>query len=572
MIGITTEQKLASLLRSIIDGEKDIELSRQSLAEQPDFEPSTAFKRIDRLSFGTLSYSAFSDFLRDNSIVSTSKDLSNLFKIYDSNADGRINYSEFLNIVLPKTSSSLRQLALDRRPYYVAKYEALPYETEWALARELDREINYIRKIELLKEDLVARYDFSNIEAFKLIDSERAGVIDFDNFYLFMKRNGIFVSESDYLSLLRRTDRDDDGRISYEEFVESLTPINPITTSSPVRESSLKSSRAITQSTIFNNQEKVRSSSPVRQSRTLAQSSYTPQSSSALKKSNLEYYDYLNESNKKSRTLARSGSPTKNETPVKSLSTSYVKNSTVNNTYSSPTKKTHIQEIEDHQLATALKEQMDVDRDLQTQLNELALRTDFNLLDAFRFFDKDGKGSVTKTEFKLGCNEFGLFPTYDEIYLVMRKYGNEHDQLMRYNDFATMLTPKDPECALHLEKKVPSYADQSELSLIFNSTTRFKVKQALNSIINNENASEDIRLRLNKRQFFSVYEAFKTLDKHNLGNVNLTDFKQALVDFGIYATLKDLDNLLIRYDKNQDGKVSYYDFVQEMTPKSPQKI
>lgn len=215
MIGLTTENKLANFFRAIIDGEKDIELSRQSLAEQPDFEPSTAFKRIDRLSFGTLSYSTFSDFLRDNSIVATSKDLSNLYKIYDSNADGRVNYSEFLNIVLPKTRNSLRQLALDRRPYYVAKYEALPYETEWALARELDREINYIRKVELLKEDVVSRYDYSNIDAFKLVDADRVGVINFDNFYLFMKRNGIFVSESDYLALLRRSDRDDDGRISY---------------------------------------------------------------------------------------------------------------------------------------------------------------------------------------------------------------------------------------------------------------------------------------------------------------------------------------------------------------------
>jgi len=54
MLGLQTELKLAQLLNHISDGEKQIEISRQVLAEQIDFEAHTAFKRIDRISSGSL--------------------------------------------------------------------------------------------------------------------------------------------------------------------------------------------------------------------------------------------------------------------------------------------------------------------------------------------------------------------------------------------------------------------------------------------------------------------------------------------------------------------------------------
>jgi len=167
MIGLQTEHKLAQLLKSIADGEKEIEVTRQVLAEQPDFEPYTAFKRIDRDANSSVSTWEIIDFLRDNELVVLERDIHGLFKVYDNNRDNRLNYSEFLNMVLPKTSPSLRQLATGRESYYVSRYESLPYEVEWALTRVIDKEINYNRKIELLKEDLSLRYDFNLLDAFR---------------------------------------------------------------------------------------------------------------------------------------------------------------------------------------------------------------------------------------------------------------------------------------------------------------------------------------------------------------------------------------------------------------------
>jgi len=94
----------------------------------------------------------------------------------------------------------------------------------------------------------------------------------------------------------------------------------------------------------------------------------------------------------------------------------------------------------------------------------------------------------------------------------------------------------------------------------------------MTQIISNEVTSEAIRQKLNRRPLFNVYEAFKALDKADIGAFSIEEFKVLLLDHGIYATSKDVLNLVERFDKNHDGKVTYSEFVSEITPKSPTRI
>jgi Ca2+-binding EF-hand superfamily protein len=61
------------------------------------------------------------------------------------------------------------------------------------------------------------------------------------------------------------------------------------------------------------------------------------------------------------------------------------------------------------------------------------------------------------------------------------------------------------------------------------------------------------------------------LDRDENGFITMDEFRAILEDHCIFATKNDLVGLLKRYDKNQDGKVSYSEFINEMTPKSPTK-
>lgn len=118
----------------------------------------------------------------------------------------------------------------------------------------------------------------------------------------------------------------------------------------------------------------------------------------------------------------------------------------------------------------------------------------------------------------------------------------------------------------------PTYVDREVLSDIFTGYTVELFRKVLNKSIENEFHSEKLRQRLSRRPLFDNFEAFEALDIDKNGFVSKYEFRELLANHGFYATQKELDSLMNRYDQNEDGKVSYTEFVREITPKSPEKI
>jgi Ca2+-binding EF-hand superfamily protein len=381
MISITTEYKLASLFQALSNGEKDIEISRQVLAERSAFEPYTAFKRLTRLSTPSLTVYQVVDYLRENDFHVLEKDVRNVFRLYSTNADGRLSYTDFLELVLPRNNSVLREISTQRDSYYVAEDEILPYEVELGLAKIFDKEISLSRKVELLKEDLVSRYDFNLRAAYEVIADCGEGRVDYDALYDFCQKNNISVIEKDIIALLRRVDTDRDGRLTYTEFCNAILPADEYY-------------RRVGE-TAVHTRATFRSTSPIRKTAT------TSIVHSPKKLTNYDYFSYLSESAKKS-SMRKSMSPTRlrSASPVRELTQSV---------YMTPTKKSVASPVrgrspvryeptspmkgneEDH-LATALTEQVELDKERENAKNKLALQEDFNLFDAFRLFDMDEKG------------------------------------------------------------------------------------------------------------------------------------------------------------------------------------
>jgi len=226
---------------------------------------------------------------------------------------------------------------------------------------------------------------------------------------------------------------------------------------------------------------------------------------------------------------------------------------------------------EEEHLASALNEQITLDKDLENVKIDLAIRRDFNLLDAFKFFDVEGKAFIGRTEIKDTLNELGIFPTFDEVSLLLKRYDRNNEGVLRFATFSDILAPKDTSYGEILNNRVPSYTENVPLDQIFSDETIYLLKKTIKAVISNITYSESIRQKLNRRPLFDQYEGFKALDKDQNGYIRGYEFKELLNEHGYFASQKEINGLIERYDRNQDGKVSYSEFTNEMTPKSPQR-
>lgn len=80
-----------------------------------------------------------------------------------------------------------------------------------------------------------------------------------------------------------------------------------------------------------------------------------------------------------------------------------------------------------------------------------------------------------------------------------------------------------------------------------------------------------MRQRLSGRPFFNLHDAFKSLDFDENGFITKEEMRTLLRNHGFFATETELTSLVDRFDKNKDGRISYSEFIQEVTPHSPLK-
>ncbi len=143
---------------------------------------------------------------------------------FDGDQDGRLAFKEFLPFVLPLDAPGLRSKVSQREPYKVGPQDLLPRDVEAALASLIRREEEMHLNVEAIKEDLVSRYDFNILEAFKTVDIHHSLFTDFDNLSAYLAKEGAGARYDDVLAFIRRLDKDLDGRVSYTEFMEGMLP------------------------------------------------------------------------------------------------------------------------------------------------------------------------------------------------------------------------------------------------------------------------------------------------------------------------------------------------------------
>lgn len=115
----------------------------------------------------------------------------------------------------------------------------------------------------------------------------------------------------------------------------------------------------------------------------------------------------------------------------------------------------------------------------------------------------------------------------------------------------------------------PEFYSQKSMnpSEYFNIETRNEFRNLWKTIFQNERATECLRSRIAKRPHFNLNQAFSYCDKDQDGILTTKDIKDMLAENGYFATEKELNFIMNKFDKDKDSKISLSEYIDEMVPR-----
>ena len=101
----------------------------------------------------------------------------------------------------------------------------MPQNVEAAFTQLLLAEITLAGQIESLKQELVKQYDYKSDLMYKELDDCLLGFIDCVAVKRFMTKCGFSVDDAVLIAIIRRLDMNADAKLSKDEFMDAVTPI-----------------------------------------------------------------------------------------------------------------------------------------------------------------------------------------------------------------------------------------------------------------------------------------------------------------------------------------------------------
>lgn len=95
--------------------ELDIEHQRQILGEMLDFEPYSAFCRVNRCQDKRITADEIHHFLQENKVTHlTERECARVITYFDSDTDNGLNYKEWMEVLLPCDDLYMRSVITQR--------------------------------------------------------------------------------------------------------------------------------------------------------------------------------------------------------------------------------------------------------------------------------------------------------------------------------------------------------------------------------------------------------------------------------------------------------------------------
>jgi Ca2+-binding EF-hand superfamily protein len=198
-----------------------------------------------------------------------------------------------------------------------------------------------------------------------------------------------------------------------------------------------------------------------------------------------------------------------------------------------------------------LKKFIQLENDMERSKQDLALRFDFNLFEAFKLIDQANHSEVYRFELSDTLKRHGVYADRAEVELFYRKYDRNHDGKLRFSEFADSVTPMDRYCVDALNRRTSGPIGYTSQDMFTN---------LLRKIFGSFREANDMNKRLRERPAFFISAAFERLDENHNGFVSKEELSRFFDAHRHFATSKELELLVARFDKNRDGRITYSEF------------
>ena len=209
MLSREIQSKIADIFISLAETERDVEITRQVLTENKDYNSYQIFCYLDSDKKNYVEELDIINYLKSKNIFLTEVESKLIILYYDKNLDNNLNYEEFINLI--ESKSSLKK----------EKNEAngpLTFSIDYALTKLLEKEIIHARKILSLLADVRGFSDFDIHNIFHFIKNTNNNYIVPQNIIYFLNKNYATFIDQDIDLIFRRIDFNKDNVIDLCEF------------------------------------------------------------------------------------------------------------------------------------------------------------------------------------------------------------------------------------------------------------------------------------------------------------------------------------------------------------------
>ena len=603
MTSIETEKRLSKLMMQLAEGERTIEISRQVLSDLYDFNAYQIFKNLDIEGKNRIDVNNIIEFLKNKGIYINEEEARLIILFYDQDFDGILTYPEFINLVQSEKS-------VHKSPNFISS-DCLSYNVDRSLGKLLEKEVELSRTILYMLKDLKCRYDFNIHDLYHSIKSWSC--ITSDSIRCFLEKNAISYLDSDIKSIIKRMDLNRDGKIDLGEFHVLLGYPNCNYCCPCVN--CIKCGTSYCKSCFYNLpcyyhgkiHRDINSPNKNRERNSNYYNSYTNRNnynndsqrlnihtilpnkniSNMEKNNNILNSPSGNNNYRKaiSDTLSIRLSPERNYGPIEielcdnckcipcicnnnlpkninKYQENLKESQLINNDYKEFNQDL-LSSFERKQFNNLLQLLMDGEKEIECNKIDLALKSDFNCEDAFRIFEKDGRGFLTKEDLKDGFNLLNLNLNDKDINLIMKRFDLKKKNNINFQEFFDMMVPFDSEYRNIVEIRLPLSNCPFKSFNVFKVDTLIYLKKVFMSIIDFENKLNNFRKNLYGISL-KIKNIFNLFDKRDIGFFNFEDYVLYLKENGLYDDNLKIDLLFIRLDKNRNGKIELYELEEEM--------